>query len=371
MTVPANTTALTAEVFTSGHGSEEEDWWNAPYTCVSGGIPYREVAVSVDGQLAGTAPIFPTIYTGGYGPDFWRPFPSPRAYNLRPYDFDLSPWIGQLTDGTAHTITLDVLGQDGCSGYWFMCGNLLVTTNHVSTGRTTGAITAITDPALPTNTSTTGDNQTSTASDMTTSAHDLDITGTLVPAGATTPTVVHVTQSMTNSATDAVLDVVSNWTWDSASTRTTGARTDTTSQSSTYELLRSGPSWTLEDNQDITRTAEGTTVFSSSLADTMNTVGAVVGITGAGNSSTESWKFSTSDGLCVDHELVGAAQNVVSDTSNACTSSNTASAYPGPATPRQPMPTTGKNLAAASKDVIRSRRVSTGHRLPDSIRGTG
>ncbi len=49
--VPANTTSLTAEVFASGHGPEEEDWWNAPFACASGGIPYREVSISVDGRF--------------------------------------------------------------------------------------------------------------------------------------------------------------------------------------------------------------------------------------------------------------------------------------------------------------------------------
>jgi hypothetical protein len=152
VTIPHNTTALTAEVFASGHGAEEEDWWNAPFACLSGGIPYREVGISIDGRLAGTAPVFPTIYTGGYGPDFWRPIPSPRAFDMRPYTFDLSPWIGQLTDGEAHDVSIATIGQGGCDGYWFLGGNLLATTNKANEGRTTGSLTAYAGNALPTST---------------------------------------------------------------------------------------------------------------------------------------------------------------------------------------------------------------------------
>lgn len=309
--LPVNTTSLTAEVFASGHGSEEEDWWNAPFACLSGGIPYREVGISIDGRLAGIAPVYPTIYTGGYGPDFWRPIPSPRALNLRPYVFDLSPWIGQLTDGDAHTFAVATIGQGGCDGYWFLGANLLLTTNKANHGRTTGAITSYDAPAQPTNT--TLGQQGNTASDRTTSAHHLDVVGSIRPAGAKLPTSVHVVEDMTNTATDATLDVDSDWTWDSSATRTTGTSSWSSSQHSTYELIRTGPTWSLTDNQD-TSTVDNGVTHTTSLRDSMNTAGPVIGITGLVGASQESWKYSTSDGLCVDHELASAVQNTVLDT---------------------------------------------------------
>lgn len=311
VTLPVDMTSLTGEVFASGHGSEEEDWWNAPFACASGGIPYREVGISIDGQLAGIAPVFPTIYTGGYGPDFWRPIPSPRTYNLRPYVFDLSPWIGRLTDGDPHTFGIAAIGQGGCSGYWFLGGNLLITTNKANHGRTTGAITSYAALAAPTSTSL--GQQSNTASDRTTSAHHLDVVASLRPAGAKTATTIHVVEDMTNAATDAALDVDSDWTWNSSTTRTTGTKTWSSSQSSTYELIRTGPTWSLTDNQDTSVTDNGVT-RTTSLRDSMNTAGPVVGITGLVGASQESWKYSTSDGLCVDHELASAVQNTVVDT---------------------------------------------------------
>jgi hypothetical protein len=311
VTVPKNTIGLTAEVFASGHGAEEEDWWNAPFACASGGVPYREVGISVDGRLAGTAPVFPTIYTGGYGPDFWRPFPSPRAFDLRPYTFDLAPWIGQLTDGDPHIVSIATLGQGECQGYWFLGGNLLVSTNKTNNGRTMGTVTRYAGTALPTNT--TLGQQGNTASDRTTSSHHLEVTGSLRPAGAS-PTTVTVVQDMNNSATDAALDVTSDWTWDSSSTRTTGMSVVTTSQHSTYQLLRTGPTWSLTDNQDTVEPGRTT-----SLRDTMTTGGPVIGITGLVGGSKESWQYSSSDGYCLDHELAATVQNTLVDTvGNSC-----------------------------------------------------
>jgi hypothetical protein len=314
VTIPHNATTLAAEVFASGHGAEEEDWWNAPFACVSGGVPYREVGISIDGRLAGVAPVYPTIYTGGYGPDFWRPIPSPRALNLRPYVFDLSPFIGGLTDDLPHDVSIAIIGQGGCDGYWFLGGNLLVTTNARNSGRTLGGVTAYDGDSLPTNT--TLGQQSLTISDRTTSAHHLDITGDVRPAGAPAQT-VRVVEDMTNTAVDAALDVNSTWTWDSSSTRTSLGRTSTASQHSGYTLIRTGPTWTLVDDQDTTETS-GATTRTTTLRDTMTTAGPVVGVTGLVGASRESWRYQTSDGLCVDHELASAVQNTVQDSVTSC-----------------------------------------------------
>ncbi len=312
VTVPHNTTSLVGEVFASGHGAEEEDWWNAPFACASGGIPYREVSIKVDGKLAGIAPVFPTLYTGGYGPDFWRPIPSPRALNLRPYRFDLTPFVGELTDDAAHRVDIAVIGQGGCDGYWFLGGNLLVTTNHHDEGRTQGALISSSGAAAPT--STTLGLQGDTLSDKTSSAHHLVTKGWLkVPGG--TRTDVTVVQDMTNDAVDVALDVKSDWTWDSTTTRTDK---DGSSQHSSYSLVRTGPTWTLSDDQDTSSTSAGKTV-TTSLRDAMSTGGPVVGITGVVGASHESWVYKTSTGICVDHELAAAVQNVLYDTvSDSC-----------------------------------------------------
>ncbi|MBS0447230.1 MAG: peptide-N(4)-(N-acetyl-beta-glucosaminyl)asparagine amidase [Proteobacteria bacterium] len=71
---------------------------------------FREVAVSIDGQAAGRAPVYPWTYTGGVDPDLWRPTPDIQALNFTPYRMDLTPFAALLDDGKPHTVAVRVLG---------------------------------------------------------------------------------------------------------------------------------------------------------------------------------------------------------------------------------------------------------------------
>ena len=77
-----------------------------------GGGSFREVEVSVDGQPAALAPIYPWIFTGGIDPFLWRPTPGLQTLNMLPYRVDLTPFIGALTDGAPHTIAIAVIGAN-------------------------------------------------------------------------------------------------------------------------------------------------------------------------------------------------------------------------------------------------------------------
>jgi hypothetical protein len=81
-----------------------------PRAC-SGGS-FREVEVSIDGQPAGLAPIYPWVYTGGIDPFLWRPTPGVQTLNFLPYRLDLTPFTGLLTDGGQHAISVRVLGAN-------------------------------------------------------------------------------------------------------------------------------------------------------------------------------------------------------------------------------------------------------------------
>src|SRR5207244_1754679 len=73
--------------------------------------PYREVQVLLDGNVVGIAAPYPHIYTGGWSnPFLWYVLPAPRAFDVKPLTYDLSPWLGQLTDGAAHRVAIPVLG---------------------------------------------------------------------------------------------------------------------------------------------------------------------------------------------------------------------------------------------------------------------
>lgn len=120
VTFPQNAIAAYAELYASGNG-EEEFWYfsapNAVLPSLPSGITYgtgsfREVRLLVDGQLAGIAFPYATIFTGGILPSSWRPISSFGAYDLPTYYVDLTPFIPVLVDGKPHNISIDVASAE-------------------------------------------------------------------------------------------------------------------------------------------------------------------------------------------------------------------------------------------------------------------
>ncbi|MBD8873937.1 peptide-N4-asparagine amidase [Rhodanobacter sp. DHB23] len=102
-----------------------------------GGGNYREVAVSIDGQPAGRAPVYPWTYTGGVDPNLWRPTPDIQTLNFTPYRMDLTPFAALLDDGKPHTVAVRVLGAHD---FFSLAANLLAWRDHgreVLTGKLT------------------------------------------------------------------------------------------------------------------------------------------------------------------------------------------------------------------------------------------
>lgn len=127
-TLPRNVERAYLDVFAQSQGSDE--FW---YTCVPdtyaaqvqecGGGNFREAEVSIDGQQAGVAPVYPWIYTGGIDPYLWRPTPGVQTLNFMPYRVDLTPFAGLLSDGATHTVTLNVAGAHN---YFLASASLLL-----------------------------------------------------------------------------------------------------------------------------------------------------------------------------------------------------------------------------------------------------
>ncbi|MGW1074183.1 peptide-N4-asparagine amidase [Streptomyces sp. NPDC002537] len=148
LTTPRNSERIVAEVYATGSGGGCEEFWYltvpdaAPYSCKAKDGPYREVRISVDGRLAGIAAPFPTVWTGGWSnPFLWYVVPGPRAFDVRPIEYDLTPFAGQLDDGKPHRITVSVAGlPEGQSG-WSTPTNVLVWQDAKSP-RVTGELTA-------------------------------------------------------------------------------------------------------------------------------------------------------------------------------------------------------------------------------------
>jgi hypothetical protein len=102
-----------------------------------GGGNYREVVVSIDGQPAGRAPVYPWTYTGGVDPNLWRPTPDIQTLAFTPYRMDLTPFAALLDDGKPHTVTVRVLGAHD---FFSLAANLLAWRDHgreVLTGQLT------------------------------------------------------------------------------------------------------------------------------------------------------------------------------------------------------------------------------------------
>jgi hypothetical protein len=158
LTTPRNSERILAEVYATGSGGGCEEFWylavpsDVPYSCQTPGGPYREVQITVDGQLAGIAAPYPHIWTGGWSDPFlWYVIPGPRAFDVKPVEYDLTPFAGLLNDGRPHKVAVSVLGvPEGQTG-WSAPANILVWQDphreHV-----TGALTThrTSDPATST-----------------------------------------------------------------------------------------------------------------------------------------------------------------------------------------------------------------------------
>ncbi|MFJ4324187.1 peptide-N4-asparagine amidase [Streptomyces tricolor] len=133
LTTPRNSERIVAEVYATGSGGGCEEFWYltvadpAPYSCKADRGPYREVQITVDGRLAGIAAPFPHVWTGGWSnPFLWYVVPAPRAFDVRPVEYDLTPFAGLLNDGRPHRVEVSVVGVPAGQSGWSTPVNVLV-----------------------------------------------------------------------------------------------------------------------------------------------------------------------------------------------------------------------------------------------------
>lgn len=135
--IPRNTHRAVLELYVSFHGNDEFWYSNPPYSYIKanglttgrGNGAYREVYVTVDGEVVGSEVPFPVIFTGGINPLFWEPIVAIGAFNLPSYDMDLAPFLGKLLDGQEHSFGIGV--SQGIS-YWLVNANLHLWLDHQS-----------------------------------------------------------------------------------------------------------------------------------------------------------------------------------------------------------------------------------------------
>ena len=142
-----------------------------------GNTAFREAQVSIDGQPAGVAPVYPWIYTGGIDPFLWEPTPGVQALNFVPYRVDLTPFAGVLSNGQPHSVALSVFNAND---YFSATATLLLYLDHGSQ-QVTGEVTSNTLASAP-NPSVKEEIQTDASGNVTgtvtnTSSREFSITG--------------------------------------------------------------------------------------------------------------------------------------------------------------------------------------------------
>ena len=155
--IPHNAARALVEVYVSGTASEEfwytgipDRFFNAIPNAAAEGYygkgPYREVQLYIDGAFAGFVTPYPVIFTGGINPLLWRPSANYGTFDQPTYTIDVTPFLGTLTDGVAHTFELAVVSseRDGAinDGSWFVSGNVQVYLDS-SDERTTGELVKV------------------------------------------------------------------------------------------------------------------------------------------------------------------------------------------------------------------------------------
>ncbi len=141
-TMPTNVERAYLDVFAQSQHNDE--FW---YTCAPndvaaelencGSTAFREAEVTIDGQPAGVAPVYPWIFTGGIDPYLWRPIPGVHTLNFEPYRVDLTPFAGVLSNGQQHTVAVSVYNAD----QYFSATATLLLYQDSGSSQVTGAVT--------------------------------------------------------------------------------------------------------------------------------------------------------------------------------------------------------------------------------------
>ncbi|CAK8538344.1 unnamed protein product [Lathyrus sativus] len=135
--IPRNTYKAVLELYVSFHGNDEFWYSNPPNSYIKtnglttrrGNGAYREVYVTIDGEVVGSEIPFPVVFTGGINPLFWEPIVAIGAFNLPSYDIELTPFLGKVLDGRRHVFGIGV--SKGLS-FWLVNANLHLWLDHES-----------------------------------------------------------------------------------------------------------------------------------------------------------------------------------------------------------------------------------------------
>ncbi|XP_021815682.1 peptide-N4-(N-acetyl-beta-glucosaminyl)asparagine amidase A-like [Prunus avium] len=127
--IPQNAYRAVLEVYVSFHENDESWYSNLPNEYIAannlsgtpGNGPFREVVVSLDGEVVGAVWPFTVIFTGGINPLLWRPITAIGSYDLPTYDIEITPFLGKILDGESHKFGFNVTNA---LNVWYIDANL-------------------------------------------------------------------------------------------------------------------------------------------------------------------------------------------------------------------------------------------------------
>ena len=344
LNLPTNVERVYLDVIAQSQSNDE--FW---YFCVPndettnlqscGNTAFRETEVSIDGQPAGVAPVYPWIYTGGIDPYLWEPIPGVQTLDFKPYRVDLTPFAGLLSDGNPHTVAVSVFNANS---YFLATANLLAYEDHgsakVTGGILSNSLSAAPSPTVTENIST-GAGPTYTGTVTVSSNRQFAISGYVNTSHGRVETTItqrvgflSKQQFDVNTTTD-IQNARQSTEVDSRTMTRGGPHAGVVEQHFSYPLtvdfsfiVNSDGSFsqtTSSDQQDLVRevstSGENGAVVSNlhnevTATDTLNwdTSGNFLGPTGS--KTTQTYRLKTSPGSCYDRTLTAAAQKLTSVT---------------------------------------------------------
>ena len=343
LNLPTNVESVYLDIIAQSQSNDE--FW---YFCVPnnqaanlescGNTAFRETEVTIDGQPAGVAPVYPWIYTGGIDPYLWEPIPGVQTLDFKPYRVDLTPFAGVLGDGNPHTVGVGVYNANS---YFLATANLLVFTDHgasrVKGGLSSNTLSAAPSPVVTENITVDPAGTIFTGNVIVTSHREFSISGYVNTSHGRVETTVSQGVSFSNNQTFDVSPVLD--TQDAQQLTILHSRTTTRngSRETTFTQLFSYPmtvgytfavnpdgsfyQTTTADQRDLVMTSQGAGdahIYSSRLdnhvhaTDTLkwDATGAFLGPTGAATSQT--YKWGDTRGQCYSRTLTASDQALTS-----------------------------------------------------------
>jgi len=309
-----------------------------------GNTAFRETEITIDGQPAGVAPVYPWIFTGGIDPYLWEPIPGNQTLEFKPYRVDLTPFAGLLSDGNPHTVAISVFNADS---YFLATANVLVYTDHASKHITGGILTntlaAAPTPTVDENISYDATTQAYTGTVAVGSKRSFTIRGYINTSHGRVTTTIQQSLNFLNTQTFDVTplideqNAVQTSTVDSFTTTQQGILSTTRQEHFSYPLT---VDYNFTESPDLTTGAQvvsvnqqflhnqssglfGLPIYASqtneqtTASDTLNFNFVAGTDTPQGAKTTQTYKFNDNRGDCYSETLT-AANNALTNISNGC-----------------------------------------------------